>query len=119
MIDIEYVLKELFLEQRIFGSEADFQFALAWKLKELFPEATLRLEYIPWKYNSNMHIDIVVFHDGKMAPIELKYKTHGFDGTVRDDHIVLKDQSAQNIGRYHFLYAYSAWRELPQAVNTR
>lgn len=97
-------LRCLFDECRIFGSEADFQFALAWKVKELYPEVRVRLEYIPWSYDKNMHIDIVLFVDDKMIPIELKYKTKGFNGTVGEELVSLKNQSAQDVGRYDFLY---------------
>ena len=101
---ITKALQALFSENRIFCSEADFQFALAWKIKELNPAADIRLEYIPWLFDKNMHIDIVVFIDGQMIPVELKYKTKGFIGTVGKESVYLKDQSAQDLGRYDFLH---------------
>ena len=101
---ITKALQALFSENRIFCSEADFQFALAWKIRELNPAADIRLEYIPWLFDKNMHIDIVVFINGEMVPIELKYKTKGFSGKVGKYNIYLKNQSAQDLGRYDFLY---------------
>jgi hypothetical protein len=104
LIDIEKSLQCLFEEGRVFVSEADFQFAYAWKIKELYPGANIRLEYIPWLYDKNMHIDIAVFINGQLVPIELKYKTKGFTGIVGNDNITLKNQGAQDVGRYDFLY---------------
>lgn len=103
MADIILALKKLLEEKRIFGSEADFQFALAWKIKELFPKIEIKLEYIPWKFDTSMHIDIVVISKGKMIPIELKYKPKLTKIMVNDDEIFLKNHSAQDCGRYDFL----------------
>lgn len=77
-------------ERPIFHSEADFQFALAWKLNEYFKKndiknVDIRLEY-PFPYvneedlRHNRYIDIVLIvkdneNIQKMIPIELKYKT--------------------------------------------
>ncbi|MBP7176102.1 MAG: hypothetical protein KBA53_07805 [Thermoclostridium sp.] len=104
MIEVKNALQCLFEEGRVFVSEADFQFAYAWKIKELYPDASIRLEYIPWLYDKNMHIDIAVFINERMVPIELKYKTKGFTGNIDGDSITLKNQGAQDIGRYDFLY---------------
>jgi len=103
MINIVFALEKLLEEKRIFGSEADFQFAFAWKIKELFPKVEIRLEFIPWTYDSSMHIDIVVFDQEKMIPIELKYKTKYTDMMVNGERIKLKGHSAQDCGRYDFL----------------
>lgn len=104
MIDIEKSLQCLLEEGRVFVSEADFQFAFAWKIKELYPGADIRLEYIPWLYDRNMHIDIAVFMGERMLPIELKYKIKGFTGIIGSETIRLKNQGAQDVGRYDFLY---------------
>lgn len=93
----------LFLEKRIFNSEADFQFAFSWKIKELVPEVDVILEYTPWKYDKSIRIDIVLFVNGVMIPIELKYKTKNFQGVLANEEIFLKNQGAQDIGRYDFL----------------
>lgn len=103
-MDIQYALEKLLEENRIFVSESDFQFAYAWKIKELYPNVTIRLEYIPWKFDLSMHIDIVVFCDGKMIPIELKYKTKLTVLSVNGEDLRLKSHSAQDCGRYDFLY---------------
>lgn len=117
-------------EKRIFCSEADFQFALAWRIKELLQDkADIRLEFTPSEFikqsikqdkknkknHKNMHIDIVVITEGQMIPIELKYKTKAFKKTVkiREKYktepidIELKNQGAENLGRYDFIYDIS------------
>lgn len=42
--DIEELLKALAKERKLFWSEADFQFAFAWKIQQRFPDAKVRLE---------------------------------------------------------------------------
>ena len=41
-------IESLFPDFPIFCSEADFQFSLAWRIKELYPEVDVKLEYRPW-----------------------------------------------------------------------
>ena len=43
--NIYNVLKQLFGKKRLFTSEADFQFALAWEIKTMYPNAKVNLEY--------------------------------------------------------------------------
>lgn len=104
MIDVRNSLKKLLEENRVYVSEADFQFAFAWKIKELYPNVGIRLEYIPWDFDSSMHIDIVVFDEQKIIPIELKYKTKLARTIIKGEKILLKGHSAQDCGRYDFLY---------------
>ena len=47
---VEQALNNLLSGNRIFNSEADFQFALAWQIKQDFPEVEILLEYTPWKF---------------------------------------------------------------------
>lgn len=42
--DIHTVIKSLSQKRRIFHLESDFQFALAWEIKSLYPECDIRLE---------------------------------------------------------------------------
>lgn len=100
---IQQVLDTLQTKRKLFSSEADFQFSLAWTIKELYPSVEVRLEWVPSDYDPNMYIDIVVFDNGKMIPIELKYKTRKADKVVDGERFVLKDQSATDLGRYDFL----------------
>lgn len=96
-------LEALKQKRKLFSSEADFQFALAWTIKELYPNVEVRLEWIPVDYNPNIYIDIVVFENGNLIPIKLKYKTKKTDKVVGGERFVLKNQSATDLGRYDFL----------------
>lgn len=90
------VLLSLANERKVFWSGADFQFAFAWKLKEMFedrnPQSAINLrlerradaleqrtdapEQGNEKENSgDIYIDIWVEINEKVYPIELKYKT--------------------------------------------
>ncbi len=48
------------------------------------------------------HIDIFVRDEGRAAGIELKYKTRWLCTTDRGEPYLLKDQAAQDLGRYDF-----------------
>lgn len=100
---LERPLRELSADRPIFHSEADFQHSLAWWIHKIWPTATIRLE-MPFRFpESSIYVDIFVILGGVRYGVELKYKTRGFaqerDGEIYD----LKNQSAQDIGRYDFL----------------
>jgi len=86
----------------VFHSEADFQFALAWEIQQVFPEAYVRLEYCP-KLAPQMHVDILVSYFGQVYPIELKFKKNDFFLNVGDELYSLKKHGAQDIGKYDCL----------------
>ena len=76
------IMKRLADERPRFCSEADFQFALAWKIQENYPDAEIRFECpakLPDNPNARTQIDIIVKQGGSLVPIELKYKlkSHG------------------------------------------
>ncbi|MCL2817385.1 MAG: hypothetical protein FWD39_03225 [Clostridiales bacterium] len=74
-MDIHAVMKSLSQKRSIFHSEADFQFALAWELKCVYPECDIRLE-APFNladHGKKGRIDIVVRIKDAVYPIELKY----------------------------------------------
>ena len=72
--NIKYAIEQLKNTQKIFHSEADFQFSLAWQLQKILPNAKIRLEYCP-ALAPDMHIDIYILDEQGSHPIELKYKT--------------------------------------------
>ena len=76
--DIRNVIAFLKEKRKSFVSEADFQFALAWEIQNLYPDAKILLEY-PVDFDKSMHLDILVILNNKWIPIELKHKTieHG------------------------------------------
>lgn len=104
-MDMKKMLDDILRKLKIpFCSEADFQFTLAWKIKEeLQGVGDVILEY-PHP-NKKEYYDILVIGDqGIKHLIELKYRTksetisrHGCLG------ISLKNQGAHPLGRYHFM----------------
>ena len=74
-MNIHSIMRDL-AGRPIFHSEADFQFALAWQIKERMPDCEIRLEFPPFR-RENMALDIWV-PTMKMA-IELKYTTGGMN----------------------------------------
>ena len=81
------IVKHLAAERPRFCSEADFQFALAWKIQQEFPQAEIRFECPAVRGSESIKIDIIVNSDGELVPIELKYKlkSQGRDTENRPD----------------------------------
>lgn len=103
MIETKSVLNELSNERPVFHSEADFQHALAWRIHEKYPELNIRLEKITIILNKEVYFDIFAFKDNKIVAVEVKYKTKNLDTTVNSEKFNLKNQGAQNQGRYDFI----------------
>ena len=101
MIDVRDLLEGLASERPVFHSEAEFQHALAWRIHQTHPGAQIRPEYKPFP-EERVYIDIWVAGTERAA-IELKYFTRRFNVDVNGECFVLKDQSAQDIGRYDAL----------------
>lgn len=108
-IDMAKIIEKLQDKRQIFCSEADFQLEMAWVIKGMYPDAKVRLEYVP-KFNDKMHIDILVFISNKWIPIELKYKTKNSKKEEEEmiDQITqevfnLKNQGAKDISCYLYL----------------
>lgn len=123
---IETVLLSLANERKVFWSEADFQFAFAWKLKEMLmlknnnQQSTINVrlerrvdaleqrtdtpEQGNEKENSgDIYIDIWVEINEKVYPIELKYKTIQCTITDGSEEYKLKQHGACDIGCYLYL----------------
>ena len=83
--DIESLLLSLATERRLFWSEADFQFAFAWKIQQNYPSAKIRLERRQEITNSKKpaYVDIWVELNNKIYPIELKYKTRTYQAKTQ------------------------------------
>jgi hypothetical protein len=103
MLEISEILADLAKKRSIFHSEADFQHAFAWEIHQKLSEASVRLE-LPVQIKSQfLHIDVWVVNKDEVLAVELKYKTRGLSVQIGNEHYRLKDQSAQDIGRYDFL----------------
>ncbi|WP_009962596.1 DUF7669 domain-containing protein [Verrucomicrobium spinosum] len=102
-IDIVNVLERLSVRRPILHSEADFQHALAWELKTLYPEIEVRLE-IPESFKeARAFVDMIVYMAGKPIFIELKYKTAPLCAVHNGEGYTLKRQGASDQGSYDFL----------------
>lgn len=95
---------------KIFQSEAQFQFDLAWKINEILRDNDLNdfkvcLEYLSAENsdkNKRMYTDILLYNETskEFIPIELKYKTASGDfGGIRLTH-----HGACDLGRFDFLW---------------
>lgn len=103
---INEAIKRLESENAIFTLEADFQFSLAWKLKEILGEtAKIILEY-PYRKKEGTrikYIDIYIDTPDEISFIELKYKTTAKEITRYGINLTLKNHSAQDFGRLLFV----------------
>ena len=97
------VLSCLKKKRSIFHSEADFQHAFAWEIHEMLPFARVRLEKPVRVGQRSLHIDVWVNYKDVIVAVELKYKTRGLEVDADDEHYSLKNQGAQEFGRYDFL----------------
>jgi hypothetical protein len=102
-LNVFSLLNDLSVERPVFHSEADFQFSLAWKIKERYPEAIIRLEVKPNGLGTKEYLDILVFLNGRYYPIELKYKTKAAKVLFNNENFDLSAHAALDFGRYDFL----------------
>ena len=103
MIEITDVLNELSKKRPVFHSEADFQHALAWTIHEKYSGLNIRLEKRVILNSEEIYSDVFAFNDSKTVAIEVKYKTKNLDTTVNNEGFNLKNQGAQDQGRYDFI----------------
>lgn len=90
MLDIHRVMKSLSERRPIFHSEADFQFALAWQIKEANADSEIRLEFKPFPCEySRMELDIWIPSEGTV--IELKYPRTFLEVLFNGEQFVLKE----------------------------
>ncbi len=116
MLDIKTQMCELSKKRKVFHSEADFQFALAWQIQKSYPKANIRLEYCPKEF-ANMHLDILVELDGKNYPIELKYKTNKLSIDLDGESYNLKTHAATSLVRYDVLFDVYRIESLKRELN--
>lgn len=69
----------------------------------MFPDASVRLE-LPIQVGSrSIHVDICIRYRDEIAAVELKYKTRDLTVDRDGERYRLKNQSAQDTGRYDFI----------------
>lgn len=92
-------------DNKIFSKEAQFQFDLAWEIRNQFPNYEVVLEYL-FK-EKKWYIDIVAFsaQEKKCVPIELKYKTtdKNIVYKIGDESYYTFNQGACDNGSYDYI----------------
>ena len=103
MIALKAVMESLSKKRPVFHSEADFQHALAWEIRCVHPDAEVFLEK-PCRpiQQKHAHVDIVAEWGEHRLACEVKYRTSRPSAPHQD--LDLKDQGAQDCGRYDFLW---------------
>lgn len=111
------VLSFLERNDELLFNERDFQMHLAtWLRNSRNAYDDVDVEYyVPqaeldnYVWDSELRLDIVVKKGGEYCPVELKYKTQKVEKTItrfgeklNDNVVVMKNQSAQNLGMYDF-----------------
>ncbi|MBE7514658.1 MAG: hypothetical protein HS103_17820 [Anaerolineales bacterium] len=102
MVDLHGFMTKLATIRPLFHSEADFQHAFAWHFHELFPTAIVRLEY-PVFIDRWIYLDLWLHTFDMRLAVELKYKTLKLEIAHDNERFQLKNQGAQDLGRYDFL----------------
>lgn len=110
---LERIMNELGAVPRIFNSEAQFQFELAWKIKEEF-DCEVKLEELSRTSQSTNYkgsiitkkdyTDIIIEDDRQRIALELKYKTATPDNIHIPGNILLMNHGAADLGAYDFLW---------------
>ena len=116
-MDIVKVINNLKANRKIFYSENDFQFALAWEIQKCYKKAKIRLERCRVSApKKDLYVDIIVHLNNKEYPIELKYKTKALEVTENNEEYSLRNQGAQNFGRYDYLKDIQRLEELSKKI---
>lgn len=104
--DLVAALSALAVERPIFHSEADFQHALAWGIRERHPDIGVRLEHPVTLDNKRGHVDIWLRDSDGQKVVELKYWTRGVELTMADGRYELREHGRQPLARYDL------WRDI-------
>jgi len=103
VLDLCTIITELSQKRPVFHNEADFQHALAWEIREHYPDAKIRLEMKVHGPNTKVYADILAVHEERIYAVELKYKTRGVECVIAGEEFTLNNHGAQDIGRYDVL----------------
>jgi hypothetical protein len=98
--ELEKTMAALARERPVFHSEADFQHAFAWQLRDAYPGAHLRLETRP---RAGVRLDVLALIAGVRVAFELKYLLRKLSAEVKDEVFDLPYQGAQDTRRYDFV----------------
>ena len=100
-VDMEAVLGALAEDRPVFHSESDFKHALSWQIQRNNPSTRIRQEVGNLIEGPDRRYVDVWLPDSRVA-IELKYVTRAVVIVHGDEEFRLRDQSAQDMGRYGF-----------------
>lgn len=100
--DVIELMTELAEERPVFHSEADFQFALAWIIKESDRSRSMRLERRFPGLEKRMSMDIQALSNESCVNFELKYTSVAKALIVDGEKYELQNQGAHDIRRYDF-----------------
>lgn len=109
--ELKQIVETLAKSGNTYLCEKQFQFDLAWELRKYFEaqnknDCHVYLEYPSRdkeKDGSRIYYDIVIKENDTYCAIELKYKTSEGTAKLYGEEFDLKDQAAQDLGRYDFL----------------
>ncbi len=112
---LNQLMQKMANDKKIFQNEAQFQFDLAWEIRNALEKDDYKVFLEVWtsseqktnkknkQYNKKFYTDIVVSHPTeKDVAIELKYKTKNLN--CDNNKVDLKSHLAFDFGRYDFLY---------------
>lgn len=103
LADVGKRLLDLASDRPVFHSESDFQHALAWNIHISNPGTVVRLERPFRSENSSEYLDLFFANPDRSVAVELKYKTRRHHHNHQGEKFFLRNQSAQDLGRYDFL----------------
>lgn len=101
MLDLQTVLRNLGRGRPIFHSEADFQLALGWAIRQHYPEAQVRLE-VPYESLKGA-VDLIIRTNMGLWAIELKYFKAGLKGVIGGEQFRLPGNNPPDTSQYEFL----------------
>jgi len=104
-IEVGTAITDLINQRKVFHSEADFQFALAWQIQQLHQDADVRLEVpVTRASGGRTELDIQVQRGDpiEVTAIELKYRTALWAGTSEGEDFNLRYHSATDLGFLYF-----------------
>jgi hypothetical protein len=98
-VDLGEALVGLAASRPIFHSEADFQLALGWELRQCDPAMRVRLEARP---EPGTHLDLSCERPDlhRFTALELKYLTRSWSGELEGERYDLRNQWAQDTRGY-------------------
>lgn len=119
MLNVTKLLKSLALDRPVFHSEADFQHSLAWHIHEVGLDPRVRLERPVDLHDPQKRICLDLWLPSSSVAVELKYRTRNLELEYEGERFVLRDQSAQDTGRYDFLKGVERLEQLSKRPEFR